>query len=73
MARMSETVAAGCLRALGFDPKSPPDFHSLDSGKVEALLMLADERKYRRPQNANGSRARMFYQYVTRTAKSWSF
>lgn len=72
MARMSQTVAAGCLRALGFDPKSPPDFHSLDSGKVEALLMLADERKYRKPKNANGSRARSFYGYVTRTAKSWS-
>lgn len=45
-----------------------PDFHTLRSGTVEALLEAATERRYRAPANANGSRARYFYQMLVRKA-----
>ena len=44
------------------------DFHRLNSNQVSRLLMEADQRKYRKPRNANGSRARMFFAYVQRRA-----
>jgi hypothetical protein len=42
------------------------DFHRLPSDQVEALLTEADRVKYRRPKNANGSRARYFHARVMR-------
>lgn len=42
------------------------NFHSLDSDTVESLLVEADHVKYRRPKNANGSRARYFHAYLVR-------
>jgi hypothetical protein len=42
------------------------DFHRLPSDQVEALLAEADRVKYRRPKNANGSRARYFHARLTR-------
>jgi hypothetical protein len=44
------------------------DFHTLDSAVVDALLSEADHVKYRKPKNANGSRARMFCAYLQRRA-----
>lgn len=44
------------------------DFHRLDSSQVETVLAYADRFKYRKPRNANGSRARYFYAYVCRAA-----
>lgn len=44
------------------------DFHRLRSSQVAALLVEADARRYRAPRNANGSRGRMFWQYVQRAA-----
>ena len=44
------------------------DFHRLRSGQVESLLAEAKRLKYRTPRNANGSRARMFCQYLQRVA-----
>ncbi len=44
------------------------DFHALPSGDVETLIAAADRLKYRAPRNANGSRARMFWQYLQRRA-----
>ena len=46
-----------------------PDFHTLDSERVDCLVELAREVKYRKPTNANGSRARSFYSYLVRAAK----
>ena len=46
-----------------------PDFHALRSEVVDGLLVCATERGYRKPKNANGSRARCFYEYLVRTAK----
>lgn len=44
------------------------DFHSLNSETVESILAAADEWKYRKPRNANGSRARYFHAYLVRRA-----
>lgn len=46
------------------------DFHKLSPDVVEALLEVADLVKYRKPRNANGSRARCFHAYLTRRADS---
>lgn len=43
-------------------------FHALRSEEVEALLAHADRRGYRKPRNANGSRARYFHAYLVRLA-----
>ena len=48
-------------------PGETVDFHRLSSSQVEKLLRHADARKYRTPRNANGSRARCFWQYVCRS------
>ena len=45
------------------------DFHSLDSATVESIIAAADSVKYRRPANANGSRARYFHAYLRRLAE----
>lgn len=42
------------------------DFHTLNSSDVESVIAAADSVKYRRPRNANGSRARYFYQALQR-------
>ena len=42
------------------------DFHTLGSAAVELIIGAADEWGYRKPKNANGSRARCFYEYLTR-------
>ena len=45
-----------------------PDFHTLPASSVCELLEFADEYKYRKPKNANGSRGRYFYARVLRAA-----
>jgi len=72
MARMDRDDARDILHRLRLDVSNPPDFHALPSSKVEEVLAVAAERKYRKPQNAPGSKARMFYQYVTRAAGCWA-
>jgi len=44
------------------------DFHTLRSEQVEKLLDEADRVGYRRPVNANGSRARYFHAHLQRLA-----
>lgn len=44
------------------------DFHTLPSHTVESILAAADFVKYRKPRNANGSRARYFHAYLRRIA-----
>jgi len=44
------------------------DFHALPSAVVDALIAEADAYGYRKPRNANGSRARYFHAYLSRTA-----
>lgn len=45
------------------------DYHTLNRSHVESLLDYADSLRYRKPRNANGSRARMFHAYLTRQAR----
>lgn len=45
------------------------DFHTLSSEQVEQLLAEADRVHYRKPRNANGSRARYFYAKLSREAR----
>lgn len=44
------------------------DFHALSSNAVERINAAADLRGYRKPANANGSRARYFHALLSRTA-----
>lgn len=44
------------------------DFHTLSSAQVDALITEANRVKYRRPKNANGSRARYFHNRLQRKA-----
>jgi hypothetical protein len=44
------------------------DFHILSSDQVSGLLGEADRVRYRRPPNANGSRARYFHDRLQRHA-----
>jgi hypothetical protein len=46
------------------------DFHTLNSSQVEAILEAAKSWGYRKPKNANGSRARCFFAYLARTPKT---
>lgn len=43
------------------------DFHTLPASTVDRITAAADERKYRKPKNANGSRARYFHAYLVRS------
>lgn len=46
------------------------DFHALDTDTdaVESITAAADYRRYRKPRNANGSRARYFHAHLCRLA-----
>ncbi len=48
------------------------DFHALQGDKVTALMNWADLNRYRKPRNANGSRARYFHAMLQRKAKKES-
>lgn len=58
--------ARAILQAINASPGQ--DFYTLRASQVEALLVNADLRRYRKPRNANGSRARHFYALVQRRA-----
>ena len=42
------------------------DYHTLRISDAEAIIAAADEWKYRKPRNANGSRSRYFFAYLQR-------
>jgi len=44
------------------------DFHTLSFGEQSELAELAKQCGYRKPRNANGSRARYFAAYVVKKA-----
>jgi len=58
--------ARNILAAVGCELSA--DFHTLDSNQVERVLMEAEQYGYRKPKNANGSRARYFFAFVQRVA-----
>lgn len=51
----------------GIDVKAD-DFHALRSEQVEGLLHWAKAYGYRKPKNANGSKARCFFTMLQRYA-----
>lgn len=69
MPRLTKDQAQETLRRIGGNGIFITDFYSLPSDHVEQVLIEADAVKYRKPKNANGSRARYFYEYLTRTAR----
>jgi len=66
MSRLSPWDARALLAAIHIPHDS--DFHTLDSEQVERLLSVANQFGYRKPKNANGSRARYFHAYLSRLA-----
>jgi hypothetical protein len=44
------------------------DFHTLSAVTVEKLIAIADSWRYRKPESANGSRARYFHAMLQRRA-----
>jgi hypothetical protein len=58
--------ARACLQLLHVSVNQ--DFHTLSSDQVEHVIQMADQARYQKPKNANGSRARYFYQRLQRQA-----
>jgi len=58
------------LRLLGAEIAPPTDYHTLGASVVDALCDLADTYRYRKPRNANGSRARYFFAHLMRRARA---
>jgi len=48
------------------------DFHTLGSDQIAGILAAADWCNYRKPRNANGSRARAFHARLDRLARKES-
>ena len=63
---MNKTAA--CNIATKFKIPLDRDFHALDSDVVCRILEAAVYWGYRKPKNANGSRARYFYAYLSRVS-----
>lgn len=63
--------AAEILRQCGgrAGPGKWHDFHTLPTSSVREVIAAADAAGYRAPQNANGSRARYFYEALRRQAE----
>lgn len=56
------------MHSAGIDTNA--DFHTLSSLQVETIVELADLWRYRKPRNANGSRARYFFAFMARKPKT---
>jgi len=48
------------------------DFFTLTHAEVQCVIDAADEVKYRKPKNANGSRGRYFFAAMQRAARRQS-
>lgn len=62
--KQTKEAAAATLRKAGIDLSS--DFHALHSSDVDQILAQAVACRYRKPANANGSRARYFFYSLQR-------
>lgn len=60
-------LARATLERIG--AKLGQDFHTLNSGQVDTLLVEAKRSRYQKPASANGSRARYFYDRLQRQAR----
>lgn len=60
-------IDAGAIRhTWHLVPWKAGDFHTLSSDQVDQVLDAADSANYRKPKNANGSRARYFFYAIQR-------
>lgn len=66
---MTPEKAAGILKAIGISHGT--DFFELPSHKVSELLQHAKKHGYKRPTNANGSKARYFHAMLRRKAEKY--
>lgn len=60
---MARAILRNCAIEIG------ADFHTLNSSTVESLLAWAVHADYRKPQQANGSRAQYYHAMLQRRAK----
>lgn len=67
MSRLTRPEAHAILTACDIEPGA--DFHALNNAQIDALLLAANKRKYRKPTGANASRARYFHTYLQRAAQ----
>lgn len=68
--RQLKDDAAVILRDLGLN--TTVDYHTLPSSKVDEILAVARQYKYTKSKGAPGSKARMFLEYLQRTARGRS-
>lgn len=61
---MSKSTARELLSAHGVPLGE--DFHRLPSSVVDGIVAAAEAYGYRKPRNANGSKARYFYAFANR-------
>jgi hypothetical protein len=66
MSRMGFYEARNIMAAIGCELNA--DYHTLNSNQVDRVLAEAKLYGYRKPKNANGSKARYFFAFVQRTA-----
>ena len=70
---MSDSLSSATASARAFletiDSAVGQDFYTLSSSQVDAVLAEADRVRYRQPRNANGSRARYFFERMQREAR----
>lgn len=59
-AQRAREILTACTIEIG------ADFHTLHSNTVDALLEFATQERYRKPKNANGSRARCYHDRLQR-------
>jgi len=62
--RANPKLAMNLIIDRGVKVSKDIDFHELSSSDVDKILDAAKEYKYKKPRNANGSKARMFYQFA---------
>jgi len=63
----ARAILRECGAAAG--PNQWHDFYTLPTCAVGAVIAAADAAGYRAPRNANGSRARYFYEALRRQAE----
>jgi len=63
-AKANAKLALNLILDRGVKISNDIDFHELSSSDVDKILDAAKEYKYKKPRNANGSKARMFYQFA---------
>jgi len=68
--KLTSCEARSLLKSRGV--KMGVDFYGLNMDAKREILAVADLAKYKLPKNANGSRARYFYERLERAAKACS-